>query len=153
MARFFLLRKISFFLFFFFFLPSSFHYCLQVFLTNGVSIAATQKMCEKAFGSFDLNNDGLIDLKEFIAAFKPYWAYQFNEVYILLKDAPHLLKNVINVPLQNALGGCPFSAEHSIPLDFDSSVIDWAKLVQGENVSSLDRALKRVKKRMDRFKL
>jgi hypothetical protein len=153
MARFFLLRKISFFLFFFFFLPSSFHYCLQVFLTNGVSIAVTQKMCKKAFGSFDLNNDDLIDLKEFTTAFKPYWSYQFNAVYDLLKDAPHLLKNVINVPLQNAAGGCPFSAAHSIPLDFDSSVIDWAKLVQGENVSSLDRALKRVKKRMDRFKL
>lgn len=120
----------------------------QIFITNGVSTETTQKMCEKAFGEFDINNDGLIDLNEFTIAFKPYWAYQFAEVYTLLKDAPRLMKNVINVPLHNTPMGCPFGAAHSIPLDFRSEVISWIDLVQSKNRKGLERALSRVKSKI-----
>ena len=120
----------------------------QIFITNGVSTETTQKMCEEAFGKFDINNDGLIDLNEFTMAFKPYWAYQFAEVYVILGDAPQLMKNVINVPLHSTAMGCPFGAAHSIPLDFGSEVISWTDLVQSKNGKSLDRALSRVRSKL-----
>lgn len=120
----------------------------QIFITNGVSMEATKQMCEKAFGDFDVNHDGLLDLEEFTKYFKPYWSYQFSEVYYLLKESPALLKNVINVPLHGAPGGCPFGRSHSIPLDFESVALSWAKLVRGKNSKKLDRALSRVESRL-----
>ena len=120
----------------------------QIFITNGVSVEATKEMCEKAFGEFDVNRDGLLDLDEFTKHFKPYWSYQFSEVYHLLKESPALLKNVINVQLHGAPGGCPFGRGHSIPLDFESMALSWAQLVKGKNKKHLERALSRVESRM-----
>ena len=89
----------------------------QVFITNGASTECTTAMCKLAFENFDSNNDGMIDLNEFKLAFKPYYAYQFNEVYTLLKEAPRLLKNVINAPFQSAPSGCPFASQHMLLMD------------------------------------
>ena len=89
----------------------------QVFITNGASTECTTAMCKLAFENFESNNDGMIDLNEFKLAFKPYYAYQFNEVYTLLKEAPRLLKNVINAPFQSAPSGCPFASQHMLLMD------------------------------------
>ena len=89
----------------------------QVFITTGVSTECTTAMCKLAFENFDSNEDGVIDLNEFKLAFKPYYAYQFAEVYTLLKEAPRMLKNVINAPFQSAPSGCPFASQHMLPMD------------------------------------
>ena len=122
----------------------------QVFITNGVSTECTTAMCKLAFENFDSNEDGVIDLNEFKLAFKPYYAYQFNEVYTLLKEAPRLLKNVINAPFQSAPSGCPFASQHMLPMDYDSAVLEWATLVHSENHKYLGRALARVNSQLQR---
>jgi Ca2+-binding EF-hand superfamily protein len=116
----------------------------QVFITNGVSTECTLSMCQMAFSNFDVNDDGVIDLKEFEAAFKPYYAYQFAEAYNLLKEAPRMLKNVINAPFQNNPSGCPFASQHMLHMDYDSAVLDWVTLVNSENHKSLKKAMRRV---------
>ena len=51
----------------------------QVFICNGVSIEQTTAICKLAFTKYDTNDDGVIDLDEFTAAFQAYYLYQFND--------------------------------------------------------------------------
>ena len=116
----------------------------QLFISNGVSIDQTSQMCELAFDQFDIDDDGLISLDEFTKAFKPYYLYQFNDLHYLMREAPKLLKNVINAPLhqQYSTSRCPFA---SIPMDYDSAFLTWTDLVRHKNSRKINRAASKLK--------
>jgi hypothetical protein len=121
----------------------------QVFICNGVSIEQTTAMCKLAFTKYDTNDDGVIDLDEFTAAFQAYYLYQFNDLYYILRNSGAMLKNIINATLHEdyRASGCPFAG---MPMDYDTKVLDWVRVVQDANRNAFEKAVNKVRKGLSR---